>query len=695
MYYKRLSLVLALLFYPESGAMASWVLNRKKTAAPPPPSTAGTVGTKKGPDEKLRAIFQHFDDNDDGYLSYQELRRLQLQTSGDDLDGPTFCALCEEFKCQPSRGLTLDALRATYEDGDGIDGGAEGSASIEEDYDKIFPDGEEDLSGGDSQGEGEEGGDVEDAIFRELMRKEEDKNDPQRAASSNDAKQAKKGGHSKTVWTDVELNGDQSDVHADQVGGSSDMNDFRACNIDTATKVLALHTHFDLDGNKFLNYSELSALQLATSDEHLEGPEYCHLCRENQCDPRKGLSVKALQTIYEESGIDHLDQDYDKVFEGRDPKEVISAATPHKSAVSTATSTSSFGISLPELPSPSYLSNMLFGSGFGGAIAHDSSEVAYGGGMDMAQDDEGEVDADQRIEGEDGDEGDGEESSGLLARISRSPGWSKPLHHVDDHVRTLHKFFDIYNTGRLGYCELRNMQLRTCGNDLDVEEYRMICEELGVDPREGLSVEALQQTYSSGGGNISDDYKKVFPSESVAKLFSSPEVKDLGVNLHGDYPFLAAERLEKISLIFKYFDEDQNGLLSYRELRQLQLQTSGEDMDGPQFSTVCGMYKCDPHDGLTMENLRDIYSSQGVDSSLDDDYRKVYRQYVWSLQKRSNIEKEQVEIKKDPCIETAGSHEEDAKGEKNAAKIKEDEDELTQESGEGSMEKRPLPESSD
>ena len=305
----------------------------------------------------------------------------------------------------------------------------------------------------------------------------------------------------------------------------------------------------------------------------------------------------------------------------------------------------------------------------------------------MAQNNGGEVDADQRIAGEDEDEGDGEESSGLLARISRSPGWSKPLHNVDDHVRTLHQFFDIYNTGRLGYCELRNMQLRTSGDDLDVEEYRMICEELGVDPREGLSVEALQQTYSSGGGNISDDYKKVFPSESVAKIFSSPEVKDLGVNLHGDYPFLAAERLEKISLIFKYFDEDQNGLLSYRELRQLQLQTSGEDMDGPQFSTVCGMYKCDPHDGLTMENLRDIYSSQGVDSSLDDDYRKVYRRYVWSLQKRSNIEQEQVEIKKGPCIETAGSHEEDAKGEMSAAKIKEDEDELTQESGEGSMEK--------
>ena len=50
--------------------------------------------------------------------------------------------------------------------------------------------------------------------------------------------------------------------------------------------------------------------------------------------------------------------------------------------------------------------------------------------------------------------------------------------------------------------------------------------------------------------------------------------------------------------------------------------------------------------------------------------------------------------KKGPRIEIAGSHEEDAKGDI-AVKKKQDEDELTQESGEGSMEKRPLPESSD
>ena len=671
--------------------MASWVLNRKKQAATAP-QTTGTVG-KKGPDDKLRAIFQHFDDNDDGYLSYQELRRLQMQTSGDDLDGPTFCALCEEFKCQPQRGLTLDALRATYEDGDGIDGGAEGSASIDEDYDKIFPDGEEDASEDGGQDDGEDGGDVEDAIFRELVGKE--KNGPQQAAASDDAEQAKKGGHSKTIWTDVELNHDESDGHVDD--GGSDTNAFRACNIGTATKVRDLHCHFDLDRNKFLSYSELSALQLATSGEHLEGPEYCHLCRENQCDPRKGLSLKALQTIYEESGIDHLDQDYDKVFAGRDPKELMPAATPQKMEDNTASSTT-FGISLPDMPSPSHLSNMLFGSGaFGGAIAQDDSEVADRAGGDMDTDGETEEDGvDQIIIGEDEDETEGEESSGLLARISRtgSPGRSKPL-HVDDNVRTLHQFFDIYNTGRLGYCELRNMQLRTSGDDLDVEEYRMICEELGVDPREGLSVEALQQTYSSGGGNIRDDYKKVFPSESVAAMFSSPEVKDLGINLHGDYPFLAAERLEKIVLIFKYFDEDKNGLLSYKELRQLQLQTSGEDMDGPQFSTVCSMYKCDPHDGLTLENLRDIYTSQGVDSSLDDDYRKVYRKYVWSLQEKRNTEKDRINEKESPSTETASGHEEEAKGGNDLSKEAKDGDELTQQSGEGSMEKKPVPDSFD
>lgn len=639
----------------------------------PPPLTINNNKVRKGPDEKLRAIFEHFDDNHDGYLSYQELRRLQLQTSGDDLDGPTYCALCDEFRCQPQRGLTLEALRATYEDG--TDGGAEGSANIEEDYYKIFPNGEEDESGDDSQDaddEGKSGGvAIADEVFRELVG--ESKKDPRRAASDVAAQSDNKNsGRSatKTIWTDVKLNADQSLGGGDE--GSSDMNSFRARNIDTTTKVGALHRQFDIDRSKYLNYSQLSALQLATSGECLEGSEYCHLCREHQCDPRKGLSVKALQIIYEESGVDQLDQDYDRVFAGRNPKDIMSTSAPEKEAISTS---SSFGISLPELPSPSHLSNMLFGSGFGSSgTAQTSSNIANGGD---GGDDEIDGDLDQaRSIDEDQEKPGIEESSGLLARLSYSPGRSKPV-HIDDRIKTLHQFFDVYSTNRLGYCELRNLQLRTSGNDLDVEEYRLICKELGVDPREGLSVEALQQTYSSGGGNITDDYKKVFPSESAAAVFSLPEVKDLGVNLHGDYPFLAAERREKVALIFKYFDEDQNGLLSYRELRQLQLQTSGEDMDGPQFSTVCSLYKCDPHDGLTLDNLQEIYSSQGVDSSLslDDDYKKIYRKYIWSLQERDN---EQVPNKEDgPSVGT-----------------KEEEDELTQTSGEGSMEKKSVPQDS-
>mmetsp|Transcript_22396 Transcript_22396/g.64290 ORF Transcript_22396/g.64290 Transcript_22396/m.64290 type:complete len:126 (+) Transcript_22396:692-1069(+) len=60
----------------------------------------------------------------------------------------------------------------------------------------------------------------------------------------------------------------------------------------------------------------------------------------------------------------HLDDDYDEVFQGRDPKEVKPSSTPQKPAVDA--SSLSYGFSLPELPSPSYLTNMLFGSGFGG-----------------------------------------------------------------------------------------------------------------------------------------------------------------------------------------------------------------------------------------------------------------------------------------------------------------------------------------
>jgi hypothetical protein len=65
------------------------------------------------------------------------------------------------------------------------------------------------------------------------------------------------------------------------------------------------------------------------------------------------------------------------------------------------------------------------------------------------------------------------------------------------------------------------------------------------------------------------------------------------------------------------------------------------------------------------------------------------------LQKKRDIEQELADKKKDPRVEAAGSHQEEAKEKRNEAKAEEDEDERTQESGEESMEKRPSPESSD
>lgn len=82
-----------------------------------------------GDDDRVRAIFEHYDANSDGLLSYAELRRLQLETSGDDLDGPTYCRLCKSLKSDPKQGLTLEGLRTIY----GNDG-----ADVDADFQKML-----------------------------------------------------------------------------------------------------------------------------------------------------------------------------------------------------------------------------------------------------------------------------------------------------------------------------------------------------------------------------------------------------------------------------------------------------------------------------------------------------------------------------------------------------------------------------
>ena len=63
-------------------------------------------------------------------------------------------------------------------------------------------------------------------------------------------------------------------------------------------------------------------------------------------------------------------------------------------------------------------------------------------------------------------------------------------------------------------------------------------------------------------------------------------------------------------------------------------------MDGPQFTTVCEIYGCDPKRGLALEQLQAIYSapegpsveaekSKDLESNLHSDYVKVFRKYIY------------------------------------------------------------------
>ena len=64
--------------------------------------------------DKVVAIHEHFDKDGDGYLNYEELRSLQLCTSGNDLDSSVYAMICSALGCQPHKGISIDALRLTY-----------------------------------------------------------------------------------------------------------------------------------------------------------------------------------------------------------------------------------------------------------------------------------------------------------------------------------------------------------------------------------------------------------------------------------------------------------------------------------------------------------------------------------------------------------------------------------------------------
>lgn len=67
-------------------------------------------------------------------------------------------------------------------------------------------------------------------------------------------------------------------------------------------KVRTLFEHFDKDGDKYLNFPELAALQVATSGDILTEDMYVMACRALGCPPSQGLSLDALKLTYASEG---------------------------------------------------------------------------------------------------------------------------------------------------------------------------------------------------------------------------------------------------------------------------------------------------------------------------------------------------------------------------------------------------------
>lgn len=86
-----------------------------------------------------------------------------------------------------------------------------------------------------------------------------------------------------------------------------------------------------------------------------------------------------------------------------------------------------------------------------------------------------------------------------------------------DKVGAIHAYFDRDKDGYLNFKELGDLQHRTSDNDLDEDQYVMVCKALGCHPNKGVSVETLRLTYAAEGTDLEDDYFKVFPERKKAK----------------------------------------------------------------------------------------------------------------------------------------------------------------------------------
>ena len=105
-----------------------------------------------------------------------------------------------------------------------------------------------------------------------------------------------------------------------------------------------------------------------------------------------------------------------------------------------------------------------------------------------------------------------------------------------DKVRLLHEQFDKDKDGFLNFPEIRSLQLHTSGEDMDENNYVMVCRALDCHPNKGISVDALRLTYASEGANIDEDFLLVF-SEKKKEKDNGKEKEDEDVIEIGDGGF--------------------------------------------------------------------------------------------------------------------------------------------------------------
>lgn len=68
----------------------------------------------------------------------------------------------------------------------------------------------------------------------------------------------------------------------------------------------ALHSHFDRDGDGFLNHIELRGLELTTSGSDMNSATYLMACQSVGCDPKVDVSLDGLRLVYAADGTSSL-----------------------------------------------------------------------------------------------------------------------------------------------------------------------------------------------------------------------------------------------------------------------------------------------------------------------------------------------------------------------------------------------------